>query len=88
MDINDINDKLNHIKKLFSDCECDIFKLVKCTNCKLIICDNCNNKQCESCKSRGCDNCIIYKTHITDPNCPNISWYVCNICVNNDAGHY
>jgi len=88
MDYNSINDKLNHIKKLLLnvDCECDILNLVKCTNCKSILCDNCNycnNIQCESCKLWGCDNCVNYKTHITDPNCPNISWYVCDICVDN-----
>ena len=77
----DINDKLNHIKKLLinSDCDCDILKLVKCPNCKSIICDNCNNKQCESCNLSCCNNCINYKTYITD-----YSWYICNTCVNNE----
>ena len=46
---------------------CNIIKLVKCINCKSII----------------CDNYVNYKTHITDPNSPNISRYICIKCKDN-----
>lgn len=81
--IVDIYNKLDHLKKLIknnNNCDCCIFELINCQNCKHIICSKCDEQKCDVCKKINCLKCLDYKTIITDPNCSNISWYVCNDC--------
>jgi len=80
--IDDIYKRFYHIKKLLTngECTCDIYKLKNCINCKSIVCEDCKERQCDVCKKWCCTNCVTYKSHITDPNCANLSWNTCDEC--------
>jgi hypothetical protein len=80
-DIQDIYNKLNHLKELLQNnenCHCCILELKKCENCKHIICPNCDERQCDVCKKINCKKCLIYKTFYPDSNI--LAWYTCNDC--------